>query len=89
MQECLCGRSFSVPSAFTNHSRTCGKTKKRLSSALEKAKEAWTLRKQRRLDLGDSKSAANESSLAGLILVSTQAVAEVCLKLFELYTGIY
>jgi hypothetical protein len=81
-QTCLCGRSFSVPSAFTNHSRTCGKTKKRLSCALEKAKEKWTLRKRQRLNLSDS--VVNEESSAGLIPATQHMaeVAEVCLKLF-------
>src|SRR5262247_1229805 len=52
-QMCLCGRSFSQPSAFNNHKRTCPKSRKRLSSALEKAKQLWSRKKRRRLDLDE------------------------------------
>jgi hypothetical protein len=82
---CLCGRSFSVPSALTKHSRTCGKTKKRLSSALEKAKETWTLRKRRRL-LEPSDFAANEPLPAGLtraLSIPIQHIVEVCYNPFK------
>ena len=44
-QVCVCGRTFSVPQAYTGHKRSCQKTKKRLSSALDKAKEVWQSRK--------------------------------------------
>jgi hypothetical protein len=48
-QNCRCGRSFSQDYALTNHQRTCQKSKKRLSSALAKAKQLWTGRKKPRL----------------------------------------
>ena len=35
---CLCGRVFTTQSALTNHQHTCVKSKKRLSSTLDKAK---------------------------------------------------
>jgi len=47
---CLCGRSFAQLFALANHRRTCQKSKKRLSAALDKAKEAWTSRKRARSD---------------------------------------
>lgn len=47
---CLCGRSFTLEYAHSNHQRQCKKTKKRLSSALEKAKEIWNTKKRRRIE---------------------------------------
>ena len=49
-QSCLCGRIFSVPQAYTCHKRSCQKTKKRLSGALEKAKEIWQAKKRRKTE---------------------------------------
>ncbi|KAH7913386.1 hypothetical protein BJ138DRAFT_1099475, partial [Hygrophoropsis aurantiaca] len=48
-QKCHCGRSFAQENAFTNHVRTCSKTKRRISQALTKAKELWSSRKRRKL----------------------------------------
>jgi hypothetical protein len=59
---CLCGRAFSQQSAFSNHKRTCQKSKKRLSSALEKAKQLWTGKKRRRLDQDDTTVSLPSSS---------------------------
>ncbi|KAI0064190.1 hypothetical protein BV25DRAFT_1800682 [Artomyces pyxidatus] len=47
-QSCCCGRSFLQPSALTHHQKSCTKSKKRLSSALANAKEAWMARKKAR-----------------------------------------
>lgn len=47
-QVCICGRTFSLPQAYTCHKRSCQKTKKRLSGALDKAKEVWQARKRRK-----------------------------------------
>jgi hypothetical protein len=49
-QVCVCGRTFSIPQAYTCHKRSCQKTKKRLAGALEKAKETWQARKRRRTE---------------------------------------
>lgn len=46
---CLCGRSFTQPSALSKHKRACPKSKKRLSGALGKAKQLWVGRKRQRL----------------------------------------
>jgi len=85
---CLCGRSFSQASTFTNHTRTCQRTKKRLSLALDKAKETWAARKRQRLDLDDS--IPDKHCSAGLIPVALAitdmpSIVEVCHVLFELY----
>jgi hypothetical protein len=45
---CLCGRTFHQPGAFAYHKRGCKQSKKRLSGALEKAKEQWGAKKRRR-----------------------------------------
>jgi hypothetical protein len=49
-QSCICGRIFSVPQAYTCHKRSCLKTKKRLSGALEKAKDVWKANKRRKTE---------------------------------------
>jgi hypothetical protein len=55
-QACICGRVFSVPQAFSCHKRSCPKSKKRLSSALERAKEVWQSRKRRKAEEGQSEA---------------------------------
>jgi hypothetical protein len=52
-QTCACGRAFSAPHAYTNHERTCQRTKKRLASALVKAKELWVSKKRRKTEAKD------------------------------------
>lgn len=47
---CLCGKEFTQLNAYNRHQRSCTKTKKRLSGALEKAKAIWDAKKHRRLD---------------------------------------
>jgi hypothetical protein len=49
-QSCICGHMFSVPQAYTCHKCSCQKTKKRFSSALEKAKEVWQVKKRRKME---------------------------------------
>ena len=44
-QTCVCGRVFSDLDAFTRHEKGCRKGKKRLSSALAKAKEVYQAKK--------------------------------------------
>lgn len=44
---CTCGRSFTHKHAYSNHQHQCKKTEKRLSGALEKAKEIWNAKKCR------------------------------------------
>ncbi|KIM77688.1 hypothetical protein PILCRDRAFT_90994 [Piloderma croceum F 1598] len=50
-ETCSCGRTFYFPGALKNHQRSCAKTKKRLASALGKAKDLWTSRKRKRLNI--------------------------------------
>jgi len=44
---CLCGKEFSFENAYGKHQRTCQRTKKRLSGALDKTKEIWALKRQK------------------------------------------
>jgi hypothetical protein len=53
---CSCGRSFPLQSALTKHQKSCQKSKKRLSRALDKAKSMWSGRKRRRLDPSDERT---------------------------------
>jgi len=55
-QSCLCGRIFTQTYAYTNHSRNCKKTKARLSSALEKAKERFYANKRRKTEVTQSEA---------------------------------
>lgn len=50
MLQCCCGRQFLQTNAFRNHQRSCKRTKTRLSSALESAKDNWNRRKKARLE---------------------------------------
>jgi hypothetical protein len=47
-ETCACGRTFSVPQAFTYHKRSCDRTKKRLAVALDKAKDVWQAKKRQK-----------------------------------------
>jgi len=72
---CVCGRSFSKLSAFTNHKRTCQSSKKRLASALDKAKQLWQGSKRRRIQT----DTPEVPTAPGLVLESSLATAEeVC-----------
>src|SRR5262245_7327775 len=65
MPVCVCGRSFSQLNAFSNHSRSCLKSKKRLSTVLDKAKQQWSSNKRRRLGFDDPP--VNQPSTSGLV----------------------
>lgn len=69
---CPCGRAFLQASALTKHQRSCSKCKKRLSSALEKAKSLWNGKRRRVLNTATGASsedsvAAAQSPLPGLM----------------------
>jgi len=49
-QACICGRTFSVPQAYTCHVRSCLTTKKWLSSALLKAKDVFQVNKCHKIE---------------------------------------
>lgn len=70
---CLCGRSFSQPNAFSKHKRACQKSKERLSSALDQAKQMWTAKKRRRLNPMDD-PIVSEPLLAGLVHAPSLAI---------------
>jgi hypothetical protein len=58
-QVCVCSRTFSVPQAYTFHKRSCQKTRKRLSSALDKAKEVWQSKKRQKMEAIQCPTAGN------------------------------
>jgi hypothetical protein len=53
-QKCACSRTFSIPSAYTYHRRTCLPSKKRLAVNLEKARELEAATKRRRITDSES-----------------------------------
>ena len=55
-QTCVCGRVFSDLGAFTRHEKGCRKGKKRLSSALAKAKEIYQAKKAKLTAAGSRSS---------------------------------
>src|ERR1700678_1982238 len=61
-QACICGRVFSVPRAFSCHKRSCPSSKKRLLSALERAKEVWQSRKCRKAEVDQSEALEGSSN---------------------------
>jgi hypothetical protein len=78
---CSCGRTFYFPGALKNHQRTCAKTKKRLASALGKARDLWTSRKRKRLDIVEPQqiqSHAEQSTTEMLMDPGDSIGAEVC-----------
>ena len=70
---CACGRSFTQQSALSKHQKSCQRSKKQLSVALDKAKSAWSEKKRQRLDLnGHERIALNiQPSSAGLTPLSS------------------
>src|ERR1700678_1043035 len=61
-QACICGHVFSIPQAFSCHKRSCPSSKKRLSSALERAKEVWQSRKRRKAEVDQSEALEGSSN---------------------------
>lgn len=51
---CGCTRTFSTSGALNKHLSACGQSKKRLSSLLSKAKQAWIPRKRQRISAVDT-----------------------------------
>jgi hypothetical protein len=47
---CACGRSFAQPNALSNHRRSCTSSKRRFNDMLTVAREAWEVRKKRKLN---------------------------------------
>ena len=54
---CVCSHTFSVLQAYTFHKHSCQKTKKRLSNALDKAKEVWQSKKHRKMEVQNNPTA--------------------------------
>ena len=83
---CPCGHAFQQDSVLTKHQRTCLKTKKCLFSALERAKEVWKDKKQRRtsstLTQCSDDLAAMQLSLPGLLPTPAVMVVADAMELF-------
>jgi hypothetical protein len=60
---CLCGKQFVLRSALSNHQRSCQRGKKRLSSALTKAKDMWVSKKRKRME--ESEIGRDQGSSSG------------------------
>ena len=45
---CICGKEFAQVNGLNNHLRTCKIKRKRVSTGLARAKEAWMARKHKR-----------------------------------------
>jgi hypothetical protein len=75
---CGCGRSFKLANAFSNHQRQCQKTKKRLSSALGKAKELWTAKKRRCVDQPSQDGNQWQAAEVGTSATSISLHGQVC-----------
>ena len=72
-----CGKSFSQSSTFTYHQRNCSKTKRCLSEALTKAKEAWSVRKRCHIVVSENGSAQISSHLVGPKYPATEVVTAI------------
>jgi len=75
---CQCGRSFTQPSALVKHRRTCQKSKKHISSALDRAKLAWTVKKRRRLGAADPQPLLATHGLVRASSPMIQDTPQVC-----------
>lgn len=62
MYQCCCGRGFLQPNAFSNHQKSCKKSKTRLASALDSAKENWNRLKKARLEAREALNSAFPTS---------------------------
>jgi hypothetical protein len=67
-QACVCGRTFTVPQGFFYHQRSCLKEKKRLSDALEKAREVLRARKRRKMSQQIGEGSSNQNVPAEQLL---------------------
>jgi hypothetical protein len=74
---CICGRTFSVPQAYTFHKRSCQKTKKRLANALHRAKEEWEARKRRKTGETEAEQQALDGSSDSHMAVLPEPVSNV------------
>ena len=62
-QSCsYCGRVYTETGPFTRHAKLCTKGKKRLASALSKAKEIYRLKKRPRLQIPEARNLQEDTS---------------------------
>lgn len=62
--ECCCGRTFLQTNAYSNHRKSCKKSKTRLSSALSSARDNWERRKKARI--AEPSEGSHQSDLTSL-----------------------
>src|ERR1700676_1036750 len=88
-QTCHCGRTFSLPQAYTCHTRSCKKTKKRLAATLGKAKEVWRAKKRQKVDELAAKEAfaasSNLNAVSEPVLAPTSVAQNVTVRLLFLH----
>jgi hypothetical protein len=75
-----CGRSFAQLNAFTNHSSSCPKRKRKFSTALAVAQEAYRRKKERRFEAHpkNSLSPPLASTTTNPGIVEESGVVKVC-----------
>jgi hypothetical protein len=79
--QCVCGRTFLQPGPLKKHLNSCSKSKKRLSSALVKAREVWTSRKKIRVW---QESSREEIQPTPTVVEGTEGVDKmVCMQRFH------
>ena len=78
---CACGRTFYLVSAYTNHRRSCKKTKVRLAGVLGKAQENWRQRKKQRTDAQDATRYSTKPSQSSTHDVRIDEQRIHCIKL--------
>src|SRR5271156_6434388 len=59
---CMCRQTFFAPHTYTYHMHTCPQTKKRLSSALGKAREVFQVKKRRKMEVMIRQEASETSN---------------------------
>lgn len=77
--ECCCGRVFLQTNAYSNHQKSCKKTKTRLFSALSSARDSWHRMKRARI-VGPSEE-SHQPELASLPQLSGDSGALHSLQL--------
>lgn len=60
---CLCGREFYQQNTYGKHQRSCKSTKKRLTGALDRAKEIWAQKKQKLVHIPSTLTSAVDGPL--------------------------
>jgi hypothetical protein len=73
--QCVCGKSFLQHAALNHHTRTCARTKKRITRALSKAKQVFEERRERKRQRQEESVAAPNDGSEELQVVPTAPVS--------------